>query len=235
MGAASEYNGLSFARRSKHWQPVIESLLGGPRIVALRRLNKRDVFVRFPPDPRFNRRYKKMLWLPKLYVCLRAPFYWPVICRFIERFDRARFYWRFYMSSSGYDLPEKILLYMTSVQQLRKIITIVRGLVKGCSFYELEDAASTSAMGLEDTRSGGLYVNSDPMFIKGTSWRSYRRTCCRWAKRSERRLRALPEGRVGWFKRMNISLRHSGPVSLNPNPIGMPYIRRYWDLMSGSK
>src|SRR5207253_1240586 len=56
-------------------------------------------------------RARRPLWQPKLYVCVSAAHYWPVVLRLVRRLDHASCAWKFFLARGGYQRPDKIVFY----------------------------------------------------------------------------------------------------------------------------
>lgn len=175
---------------------------------------------------------RRARWRPKLYLCLSARDYWPAVSRLIDRFQDAPFQWKFYAGRDGYERPDKIVFYAFSAGELRSIARRVRPLLEGCRFHALRHAAATGRAGLEPRGRAGLYVGTDPSFLKWTSWRLYRAVCASWAELNRDHLEGRPGGRAGWLARMNLSAVHEGPARLSPPSRGAAFIRRQWRIIN---
>ncbi|MBI4508143.1 MAG: hypothetical protein HY698_00820 [Deltaproteobacteria bacterium] len=170
-------------------------------------------------------------WLLKLYACLGPASYWAGILKLISAFEESKVTWKFYNASSGYERPDKIVFYTESPRKLRQLVRKLRGLLGRSRFHKMHHAATTHQMGLEGPTSAGLYVGCDPTFMPRLSFRMYRTICYAWAEQNRGYLARLPGGGERWFLRMNLSSKHEGPASLNPDPANIRYVKRYWRLI----
>lgn len=210
------------------------------------RLGTRHILAQLPPEahPKKNSvwiypcagkprrpRGRPSTWQVKAYLCLSPRSYWPVISKLIAQLRPGKTHWKFYLYERGYERPDKIVFYAASPRKLRRLIARLRRAATGCGFHALRHAALPFEFGFEKSRRRGIYIGCDPMFLK-TSWRLYRTLCWAWTKVNESYLKNLPEGREGWFQKMNLSLVHEGPASLDPDPSDIPYIRRYWRVVN---
>lgn len=221
-----QYKSRDFKKASRLWKPVVESLLFRES-----RFKKglQDVWARYVPREGLGN--GKFGWRPKLYVCLGASSYWPVVMRLINKFRDSRLPWKFFMAPSGYERPDKIVFYFDSGAQLKSFIKILRPLLPKNGFHELRHAASTARMGMEAGDRRGLYVGIDPPLGGGQSWRMYRCMCLAWADMNRRQLEKLPGGTKRWLERMNLSAEHEGPRTLAPASTDTAYVRRFWRMI----
>lgn len=177
---------------------------------------------------------RKKQWMPKLYICLGASFYWPTILRLIKALKNSKFAWKFYTAPSGYERPDKIVVYFDTGDHLKRFVKTLRPLLPKSGFHKLRHAGSTAEMGLEPRDRRGLYVGMDPPFL-GESWRMYRCVCMAWADLNEEYLAKLKGGRSRWLRRMNLSAEHEGPHTLAPDLRDAVYIRRYWRMIDNPR
>jgi len=216
-----DYRRALFVRETRTLGPIVQDL-------AFKRGLKRR-----GPWLGASRSSPNQLWLPKLYVCVRAAHYWAVVRRILIDSRFRRYGWKFYspLDNLFYERPDKIAFYCPSRRAIKTLISYLRHTLKGSAYHPLRHAARTSRYGLELVGSRGLYVGLDPLFLKGVSWRSYRALAISWAKVNPDHLEGLPGGSAGWLRRMNLTLSHEGPRTLTPQDSDIPFIRRYWRMI----
>lgn len=168
-------------------------------------------------------------WMPKLYICVGVAHYWKMVRRLVDSF-KGDTHWKFLMAPEGYDRPDKIVVYARSQEHLRQIIRKVRPLMPKGGFHGLDHTGSTFELGLERKDHGGLFVGVDLPFRE--AWRFYRSFCIAWADWNEAYLAEQPGGRDRWFRRMNLSQTHQGPLSLSPPEADLSHVKRYWKLIN---
>jgi len=169
--------------------------------------------------------HARLAWGWKLYLCLSAASYWPGLVRLICRL-KGNLHWKFYLGSTGYRRPDKIIFYARDLRHLGSLIQRLRPLIRGYGYHALRFAAVPSELGLERRPLGGLFVGCDPRFLK-TSWRTYRGFCEMWAAKNRERLESSG-GETAWFRRMNLSTEHEGPATLHPATLDRTFIVRNW-------
>jgi len=190
-----------------------------------------DCWVSYSPEIKNKRRRKRTAtWVPKLYVCVAAAFYWPTIRRLINESKKLEVFWKFYMAPSGYERPDKIVFYFGSEEALKHFVSKLRPHLPRRGFHDLRHSASTVAMGIEGKNQRGVFVGIDPPVKE--SWRIYRSLCSAWADLNYEYIKQLRGGRKRWFERMNLSLTHEGPHTLTPPLKNTRYIRHYWDMIN---
>jgi len=162
-----------------------------------------------------HRLRQRRRWQTKIYVCVKAPDYWPTVCRLLLSFCGSRFRWKFFFGSKSYCRPDKIVFYPSRINDLDALIPALRESLKGCRVHKLFHAASTAQMGLERRGADGLFVGADPQFL-GESWRLYRTLCIAWLQLNTEHIETRPGGVPRWMSIMNLSCDHEGPESLQP-------------------
>jgi hypothetical protein len=133
------------------------------------------------------------------------------------------------MGPQGFERPDKIVLYSPNPQEHRALLRRLRILLRGMSYHSISHTASPADMGLERRDLGGLYVGFEPFFLgRDVDWRMYSAVSRTWLRSNTRYLQSLPGGKELWAARMNLSLTHDGPASLEPPTKNIAYIRRSW-------
>jgi len=167
-------------------------------------------------------------WTPKLYVCVAPQDFWSVVGDLISITREEKLTWKFCKNFKFFARPDKIVIYPVDLKDLKRIIRILRPRLKGKHFHGLQSASSTVQSGLEK-KGSGLFVGTDPAFLKGVSWGYYR-----WA---------IEEGIIKANKKMdnntkliieklNVTLKHRGPRSFNPNKKNISLVRQIWKQLS---
>lgn len=224
----SEFNTARFIEATRKAAPEIDAMIGEDPAVWQ---YPGTPWVAGPPLFLNYTSKSKKLWRAKVYICLSAKDYWRGILALGRCMKRNALPWKFYRTEKGNDRPDKIVVYFDSERALRAAIPRIRKALEGCSFRTMHHAASTADMGFEDRSAKGLYVGSDPTFIPYTSWRGYRCLTYAWLTKSRDYLESLPGGIERWCERMNISLDHEGPRTVEPRRDHSAYVRRYWRLI----
>lgn len=178
-----------------------------------------------------KKRKSKPHWTLKIYLCLSPKDYWPTIHKLVKKLKKNPYHWKYYSAPKGYERPDKIVFYFGSGSELKKFVKKIRPWLPKSGFHHLSHTASTSEMGIEKKGQKGIHVGMDPPI--GESWRMYRSHCIAWANINEEYLATVKGGKMGWYRRMNLSLTHEGPYSLNPSIKDIKHVQKYWKLING--
>jgi hypothetical protein len=206
--------------------PVIERALLSNRV-----FSKTGPWIYHDGDT-INRRRPE--WRPKLYVCVGPHAYWQTVCRFVMMFNHSQVRWKFYAGSTGYDRPDKLVLYADNERQLKALIPDVQQELRDVkSFHHLAHAAPAAAFSVGGKNSAGIYVGADPVFL-GVSWRWYRTVALAWLAINRRHVAETRSTHTAWLNDMNMSTDHEGPLLLLPSASSSARIKGQWKLMIGN-
>lgn len=176
----------------------------------------------------------RRVWRPKVYLCVGARDYWPVVDRLVSLARlvarrRMPFDLKFYVGPRAFDRPDKIVLYGISPRELRALVAFAAKVLPSRGLHALDHAVSAAELGFDVPSPRGLYVGLDPPV--GASWRTYRVVCLAWAAAHPDKVARTEGGDRAWFRRMNLSLDHAGPHATFPRASDIPFVRRSWRRM----
>src|SRR5437879_11304579 len=103
-----------------------------------------------------ERALRPLDWRPKLYVCVGARSYWPTVLRLIHCEALRRTHWKFFDGPTGYERPDKIVVFADSPLQLRRLIKEIRPLLPATGLHSMRHAAPAAAYGFEKDGLRGL-------------------------------------------------------------------------------
>ncbi len=175
-------------------------------------VRRSDVWLcRYPPSSEPRPRS----WQPKIYVCADHEYYWAVVLSLLASDSTLGVRWKFYASMRGNDRPDKIVLYPNDAACVKRTIERLAPLLDGVRTHALRHAATPRQLGLSTDAHAGIFVASDPTFLR-VSWRLYRATCIAWLHKNRLATRSRSGGAAGWKRAMNLSAAHEGPLALSP-------------------
>lgn len=216
--------GTGFVLGTLRQRHAVESLVFG-RARFARALH--EVWVSYEP----GRPPRHRAWQTKLYVCVRARYYWRTIRELIYAANALDTHWKFYMAPTGYERPDKIVFYPAGRTDLQHLIRKLQPILRGGAGHPLRHACLPTDLGLASGREGMLYIGCDPRFLD-ESWRQYRSLVNAWANLNQDYLDQWPGGQEGWLAAMNLSARHEGPASLEPK-VDTAFVRRFYAVIIG--
>jgi hypothetical protein len=223
----TDYQSLSFRRECKKWAPRVSEICSTSKYFF--RLSG-EPWIRHSSRQR-TRNVKQPPWTLKIYVCVAARHYWPVVMGLIDRFSSDNMSWKFFLAPKGFARPDKIVFYPRTRRELSRLVKKLAKEISKRSLHDLRHAALAEEFGLARIGLRGIYLGMDPAFLP-MSWRMYRCICAACAERNVGYLQSLPGGRERWFRRMNLSTRHEGPATLRPSLRDIRYIQKYWKVIT---
>lgn len=175
-----------------------------------------------------NIRSQHESWIPKVYICVQAKFYFSTIRNLLAVSKKHKLFWKFCGNDANMSRPDKIVVYFVNLAEMKAKLPVLRSCLEGAQFHKISHCASTAELGLEARTANGIFVGADPSFLPGISWRFYRWAVISSIELNKKFWKGRKAGISGAFRLFNLSTQHEGPVKFKTSKRAETKIKELW-------